>query len=152
MEPNFIRRFRTVTRAVIEGFASTMHVSEQVINGWADVLNYEERFRSRDSPKRYFFKTGILVDGVTYYYMHDVNKRFTRFQRNLGLAASCNTDATNMKNIDLAFFPLNRGSQYYCVVLNLKTLSVEILDSSAREGDVDDRYDYDITILQTMMV
>ncbi|KAI3759267.1 hypothetical protein L6452_06956 [Arctium lappa] len=142
----------TVTQAIIETLVATMNVDGRVINGWVDVLNYEEVFRSPSSPQRFFFKTNILADGVTFYYMHDFNKRFELFHRNLRWAANNNEDAVNMKNLNMVFFPLSRGSQLYCVVLNLKTPSVEIIDSSARDGQIDDVYDYDVSILQTMMI
>ena len=54
---------------------------------------------------------------------------------------------TSIQIIGQVFFPMIRHSHYYCVVFNLKTNAVDILDNMGYDGDMEDIYDYDVYIL-----
>ncbi|KAJ9552582.1 hypothetical protein OSB04_016627 [Centaurea solstitialis] len=50
------------------------------------------------------------------------------------------------------FFPFLQNRHYFCVVFNLKTNVVEILDNMEHDGDIVDVYGFDIHILRSMVV
>ena len=52
---------QSIVRSTMETLAADEHIFTNIIDGWADLLNYEERYRSPKSAKRYFFKTSIMV-------------------------------------------------------------------------------------------
>lgn len=143
----------TILRAGLENLAGKEHVFRRVIDGWVDILNYEERYRNINSPRRLFYKTTVLEDGVLLYDIYNFKQRFQIFSENLAAAANNNMENVNQKNVDLIYFPLMQQRHYYCVVFNLKMNTIEILDNIAADGKgIENLYNYDVHILHTMMV
>ncbi|KAI3714992.1 hypothetical protein L6452_21955 [Arctium lappa] len=72
--------------------ATNMNISPSVINGWASILNYEERFKNRDSIRQYFFSTEMM--------MHAGGEK-TQYDSCLEEAERCRPNLMKMKDIDL---------------------------------------------------
>ncbi|KAJ9566178.1 hypothetical protein OSB04_002144 [Centaurea solstitialis] len=141
-----------ILRTPLETLAANEHIFTNVIDGWADVLNFEERYRSPVSPRRYFFKTNLMHGGVLLQDEYSFNERFAWFHMNLVQATNFNMDIINFRQIDMVFFPLLRNQHYFCVVFNLKTNTIDILDNMDRDLGIVDVYDFDIHILRQMVV
>nr|GEV09964.1 hypothetical protein [Tanacetum cinerariifolium] len=49
-----------IPRLFLESLATGLKIDEPVIDAWADLLNFSERYKSANSPSRYFFKPILL--------------------------------------------------------------------------------------------
>ncbi|KAI3669961.1 hypothetical protein L6452_41481 [Arctium lappa] len=78
-----------------------MNVSPSVIAGWASILNYEERFRNRDSIRRYFFSIEMMVDPLLRMRSVDEKTQYAIFRSNLEAATRHWPNLMKMKDIDL---------------------------------------------------
>ncbi|KAI3759309.1 hypothetical protein L6452_07029 [Arctium lappa] len=50
------------------------------------------------------------------------------------------------------FFPVIKGNHYICIVFNIKNHAIEILDNMACTGNVDELYEPEMAILQSMLM
>ncbi|KAJ9547567.1 hypothetical protein OSB04_020110 [Centaurea solstitialis] len=119
----------SITRAGIESLAAATPVYSCVVDAFATILNDEERMRNRDSPRRYFFHTSILGDLWLKCYLTDVTHMYKSFRRSLAKSVNNNKDIANMKSVDLVYFPIIKGEDFYVVVIDFKNPSITILDS-----------------------
>ncbi|KAJ9556447.1 hypothetical protein OSB04_011061 [Centaurea solstitialis] len=138
-------------RTTLETLAAHEHIYTNVIDGWVDVLNMEEQYRSPDSPYRYFFTPSVLVGGVLMRYTYEFNQRYDMFRSNVLSQSNGNDDIFNMRSFDMVFFPILQGRHYFCVVFNLKKNTVDILDN-IESNDKVDIYDNAISDLKHLFV
>ncbi|KAI3771904.1 hypothetical protein L6452_03076 [Arctium lappa] len=109
---NIINVFRTndcihILHTELETLAATnMNISPSVVNRWASILNYEERYRNRDSPRRFFFSTEMMSNPWLRMRSVDAKTQYDIFRKNLSKAARYHGSIIKMKDIDLAFFPM----------------------------------------------
>ncbi|KAJ9543619.1 hypothetical protein OSB04_023326 [Centaurea solstitialis] len=138
-------------RTTLETLAADEDIYTNVIDGWVDVLNMEEQYRSPDSPYRYFFTPSLLVGGVLMRYTYGFKQRYEMFRSNLVSEANGSDDIINMRSFDMVFFPILQGRHYFCVVFNLKKNTVDILDNIEKKDNVD-MYDNAISDLKHLFV
>nr|GEX07758.1 hypothetical protein [Tanacetum cinerariifolium] len=50
-----------IPRLFLESLAPGLKIDELVIDAWADLLNFNERYKSANSPSRYFFKPILML-------------------------------------------------------------------------------------------
>ncbi|KAI3697454.1 hypothetical protein L6452_30479 [Arctium lappa] len=81
--------------------ATNMNVSPSVIAGWASILNYEERFRNKDSIRRYFFSIEMMADPLLRMRSVDEKTQYAIFRSNLEATARHWPNLMKMKDIDL---------------------------------------------------
>ncbi|KAJ9565598.1 hypothetical protein OSB04_001564 [Centaurea solstitialis] len=141
-----------ITRAPMESLAAHEHIFVGAIDGWVDVLNFEERRRSPTSPMRYFFKPCVLTGGVLMHNMYSFPDRFELFHTNMMNSANENVDIVNMCAIDMVFFPILHGFHYFCVVFNFKTTMIDILDNIHWVANMDEIYESEINELRSLFV
>ncbi|KAJ9547355.1 hypothetical protein OSB04_019898 [Centaurea solstitialis] len=139
-------------RTDMESLARKTDVRRSVIDAWSSLLNYDERYRNRDSPRRYFFPANMIEKLST----NNLIKDYNTFTRNLSAASKNNMEVVRMKNIDLVFFPMLRSGHYFVVVFNLKNPSVVILDNMVSAQSDDETmlksYGYATDVLHVLMV
>ncbi|KAJ9560945.1 LOW QUALITY PROTEIN: hypothetical protein OSB04_006105 [Centaurea solstitialis] len=138
-------------RTMLETLAADEDIYTNVIDGWVDVLNMEEQYRSPESPSRYFFTPSLLVGGVLLRYTYGFKQRYEMFRDNLVSEANGSDDIINMRSFDMVFFPILQGRHYFCVVFNLKKNTVDILDNILKKDNVD-MYDNAISDLKQLFV
>ncbi|KAI3771575.1 hypothetical protein L6452_02740 [Arctium lappa] len=91
-----------IFRTGLETLARTnMNVSPSVIDGWASILNYEERFRNRDSIRRYFFSVEMMADPLLRMRAVDENTHYGIFRGKLAKAERYQRKLMEMRDIDL---------------------------------------------------
>ena len=56
-----IKDGKIITRAQLQTLAGESTIAIEVINGWVNVLNEEEKYRSPNSPRRLFLSTDVAV-------------------------------------------------------------------------------------------
>lgn len=131
-------------------------MNHKIIDAWGGLLNHNERYRNRDSPRRYFFSTEVMGDATLRTKSKDMNKQYSLFRRNLAASTKHQMDLVRMKDVDLVFFPIVNSNDWCIVVFNLKNPSVEILDNKYAAPTDDDTmmkaYGYVTDILEMMMI
>ncbi|KVH91295.1 hypothetical protein Ccrd_006691 [Cynara cardunculus var. scolymus] len=146
----------TLHRHAIEILGRTTTIYVSVIDAWATLLNYEERYRNRDSLRRYFFSTEVMVDTKLRSKSVNHNTQYALFKKGLLSCAKNNWEVVQMRNVDLVFFPLLEKGHYYLVVFNLKNPSVVVIDNRYQEVSDDDQllqmYDFITDIMQRLMI
>ncbi|KAJ9555352.1 hypothetical protein OSB04_009966 [Centaurea solstitialis] len=138
-------------RTTMETLAADEHIYTNVIDGWVDVLNMEEQYRSPESPHRLFFTPSVLVGGVLLRHTYGFSQRYEMFRSNLLSEAKNSDDIFNIRSFDMVFFPILQGVHYFCVVFNFKKNTIDILDNIERHVNVD-AYDNAITDLKNLFV
>ncbi|KVI03235.1 hypothetical protein Ccrd_018472 [Cynara cardunculus var. scolymus] len=141
---------KTLTHQTMQSLATQSVVCKEVLDGWATVLNREERLRSNESPRRYFIPTDM--DHIIRDQGLDVHQRYESFKKNVTSCTNNDKELISMRNIDLVFFPIVETSFFYIVVFNLKRPSIVIIDSENQDGIVDDIYGSSTVVLQDMMI
>ncbi|KAJ9537760.1 hypothetical protein OSB04_030493 [Centaurea solstitialis] len=145
-----------ITRLHLESLAAKAILTHRFLDAWACVLNYDERLRSRESPRRYFFKTNVMMDSRLRTKTTNINKQYALFRRNLAASTNNRMDIVRMKDIDLVFFPIVCSTHWYVVVFNLKKPSVVILDNkyaAPMDNDTTMHYYGNVTdVLQMLMI
>ncbi|KAJ9556428.1 hypothetical protein OSB04_011042 [Centaurea solstitialis] len=118
-----------IIRAGIESLAAHTTCYTSVLDAWESLLNYEERRRNRDSPRRYFFNTAILGNMHMRTRPTNISNMYPLFKKNLSFSAKNNKDVIRLKDIDLAFFPIIKHDHFYVIVFNFKNPAMTIIDS-----------------------
>ncbi|MFS7907207.1 putative papain-like cysteine peptidase superfamily [Helianthus anomalus] len=133
--------FRTETgvpmmRSSLESLFLGMELHILVISAWADLLNYEEKFRQKGSIARLFCSVNMLNEDD---YNKSVKTRSKTFAENME-PVLISTDMKKIPDKSLIFVPLLHDDHFYCVRFNLRDMKVEVLDNSAKDVSVKDKY------------
>ncbi|KAI3666865.1 hypothetical protein L6452_41904 [Arctium lappa] len=118
-------------RRDMETLARFEQVSQKVVDMWDEVLNYEEKYRNRDSMRRYFFTTVVMEDPNLHTPFTDFNTQYDIFSCGLLRSAHFDTELLKMRSMDLVFFPIFNDGTYYLVV---KSPSIVVLDNRFSRG------------------
>ncbi|KAK1368997.1 hypothetical protein POM88_035089 [Heracleum sosnowskyi] len=140
----------------------TLQVDRQLVCGvldtYACILNEEEKFRSVDSPHRFFCTTYNTIG--TFSRRSEENRltdvallkenQYRRFKENLDHVLQ--KHSVDIKNIDLIFFPIHDINHYYVICFNLKIPTIEILDNNKIGANLTSIYDGILESLQQNFV
>ncbi|KAL1805342.1 hypothetical protein ACET3Z_028410 [Daucus carota] len=101
-----------------------------VIDVWATILNETEKYKSDDSPLRFFCTVGDLTFSL------DPTKRFPEtlplFSKGMDKILST-FSMQRLEDITMIFFPINKNGHYYLVCYNLKTPECFLIDNIRRD-------------------
>ncbi|KAD3337886.1 hypothetical protein E3N88_33407 [Mikania micrantha] len=114
-------------------------VNNQVIDAWVEVLNFEEKYRSPNSPYRLFCGSNVIIDGMLNQDDVDPNQRVDKFATNMnGVIAGVikespfakdKADVNNLKMFDMVLFPILEFNHYYLLVFELKNCAISVIDN-----------------------
>lgn len=93
---------KTITRTAFQSLAGQSTVCSHVIDGWAAILNDDEKLRSTDSPRRHFFDTEVSRDPIINNDKLDDKKRYECFRKHLERSANRDQNIVSMKDVDLS--------------------------------------------------
>ncbi|GKE56956.1 hypothetical protein Tco_1496141 [Tanacetum coccineum] len=88
-----------IPRIFLESLAPGLKIEQPVIDAWADLLNFDERYKSAGSPSRYFFKP-ILTNRLKIEDFISAEDRFDKFEECIRLS---DYDTKRMLNSDKMF-------------------------------------------------
>ncbi|KAI3781816.1 hypothetical protein L2E82_11842 [Cichorium intybus] len=129
-----------LTRHQFESMRPDHSIHRFVIDCWTTVLNFEEnKLKSKSSPSRLFFNTQILTENL----LDDSTtflKRFRIFDDNVNCFISELNREIDFNNLNLVFFPIHNGDQFYAIVFNLTSMEIIILDTMRLSGKIEDMY------------
>ncbi|GJQ89477.1 hypothetical protein Tco_0000616 [Tanacetum coccineum] len=92
----------------LESLAPGLKIEQPVIDAWADLLNFNERYKSPGSPSRYFFKP-ILTNHLKIEDFTTDEDRFNKFEECIRL---CDYDSKRMLNSDKMFHLISVFDKY----------------------------------------
>ncbi|KAD7480208.1 hypothetical protein E3N88_03344 [Mikania micrantha] len=114
-------------------------VNNQVIDAWVEVLNFEEKYRSPNSPYRLFCGSNVIIDWMLNQDDVDPNQRVDKFATNMnGVIARVikespfakdKADVNNLKMFDMVLFPILEFNHYYLLVFELKNCAISVIDN-----------------------
>ncbi|KAL8245921.1 hypothetical protein R6Q59_007137 [Mikania micrantha] len=102
------------------------YIHLNVILVWSQILNYEEKFKSKDSISR-LFCTQLLLHRDTY--EKSVQERNVEFNRNVEVVLG-EVNHPKKSGFELVFVPIINEKHFYMMCFNLKTPKVELIDNS----------------------
>ncbi|KAK9075777.1 hypothetical protein SSX86_004106 [Deinandra increscens subsp. villosa] len=116
-----------VARHSFESLCPGIEVHLNVISAWSRQLNYQETFKKKESPTRLFCSPDMLLPS---HYDKGVKNedRFFHFESKMISILSAE-DLNSIIGIDLVFIPIVCGEHYYLMCFNMKTHTVEVIDS-----------------------
>ncbi|KAK9073419.1 hypothetical protein SSX86_007743 [Deinandra increscens subsp. villosa] len=115
------------TRDTFESLCPGVEVHLNVINAWSRVLNYQERFRNKDSPSRLFLSP-MMLDPTLYAGKVKNETRLTHFESNMDSILKAEK-LKSISGIDIVIIPMLCDEHYYVLCLNLKTKKAELIDN-----------------------
>ncbi|KAK9053674.1 hypothetical protein SSX86_024748 [Deinandra increscens subsp. villosa] len=115
------------TRDTFESLCPGVEVHLNVINAWSRVLNYQERFRNKDSPSRLFLSP-MMLEPTLYAGKVKNETRLTHFESNMDSILKAEK-LKSISGIDIVIIPMLCDEHYYVLCLNLKTKKVELIDN-----------------------
>ncbi|KAJ0760177.1 putative papain-like cysteine peptidase superfamily [Helianthus annuus] len=121
-----------VMRSPLQSLLPGMELHILVISAWADLLNYEEKFRQKGS----ICSVNMLNEE---HYQKNAKTRAKAFAENMG-PVLISPDVKKIPDKSLIFVPLLHDDHFYCVCFNLRDLKVEVLDNSAKDVSMKDKY------------
>ncbi|GJU50201.1 ulp1 protease family, C-terminal catalytic domain-containing protein [Tanacetum coccineum] len=131
-----------IPRLFLESLAPGLKIEQPVIDAWADLLNFDERYKSAGSPSRYFFKP-ILTNRLKIEDFISAEDRFDKFEECIRLS---DYDTKRMLNSDkmfhLVFFPVCTLDHFFLICFHMKSGKVVIIDNSTVEDDLTTRQRY----------
>ncbi|KAF5818945.1 putative papain-like cysteine peptidase superfamily [Helianthus annuus] len=119
----------TVMRSTLESLFPGMELHILVISAWADLLNYEERFRQKGTITRLFCSVNMLNEKD---YKKSAKIRSRTFAENMD-SVLLSAEVKNIRDKSLIFVPVLHDDHFYCVCFNLRDNKVEVLDNSAKD-------------------
>ncbi|XP_035830816.1 uncharacterized protein LOC118480200 [Helianthus annuus] len=125
-----------VMRSPLESLLPGIEVHILVISAWADLLNYEEKFKLKGSIARLFCSVNMLNEDD---YIKNAKSRAKTFGDNME-PVLVSADVKKIPEHALIFVPVLHEAHFYCVCFNLKDMKVEVLDNSAKDVSMQAKY------------
>ncbi|KAD5960729.1 hypothetical protein E3N88_12201 [Mikania micrantha] len=102
------------------------YIHLNVILAWSQILNYEEKYKSKDSISR-LFCTHLLLNRDTY--EKSVEEMNIELNRNMEVVLG-EVNHPIISGFELVFVPIINQQHFYIMCFNLKTPKVEIINNS----------------------
>ncbi|PWA87422.1 hypothetical protein CTI12_AA035780 [Artemisia annua] len=133
-------------RMSIQSLALGLEVETPVIDTFASILNYEERFSTK-TLKRHCFNTGMMLPALLEIKKLKpeekgkmVIKQYEMFQHLVTLQMKEDLPRKQIEDIDLVFFPIISSDHYYLIVFNIEKVNAVIIDNSKSDATYDGKY------------
>ncbi|KAJ0534408.1 putative papain-like cysteine peptidase superfamily [Helianthus annuus] len=125
-----------VMRSPLESLMQGMEVHILVISAWADLLNYEEKFKQKGSIARLFCSVNMLNEED---YIKNAKTRAKIFAENME-PVLISADVKKIPDRSLIFVPVLHNGHFYCICFNLRDMKVEVLDNNAKDISMQAKY------------
>ncbi|KAI3775811.1 hypothetical protein L1987_45565 [Smallanthus sonchifolius] len=99
-----------------------------VIDCWAAVLNYEEKFRNPESPNRLFCYASTIFEWMITK-NEKQSKRMEAFAKNMLAVVEGFEVKLDLKSYDLVFYPVLEKHHFYLICFNLKFPAISVIDN-----------------------
>ncbi|KAJ9537071.1 hypothetical protein OSB04_029804 [Centaurea solstitialis] len=124
------------TRFMMESLIPESEAFYNVIDTWSILLNYEERLKTKNSPRRFFCTTEI-IPGEIFKENSDQERNNALFWNNFVEFLERNGQIEDLKKF---FFPVVSSVHYFLVCFNLKEGKTQVIDNSAVDVSFSAKY------------
>ncbi|GJX69527.1 hypothetical protein Tco_0305254 [Tanacetum coccineum] len=104
-----------------------MAVEDNILDAWAEYLNFNERLRNASSPLRAFLPTFVVTEEFKNAQL-SADVRYNLFKDYMQKAIVKDQRWMNFKDVELVFIPVSNEGYQFVEVFNLKTNDVCILE------------------------
>ncbi|KAJ0798156.1 putative Ulp1 protease family catalytic domain, papain-like cysteine peptidase superfamily [Helianthus annuus] len=112
-------------------------VSDGIIDCWAEVLNFQEKRKSREAYSRQFFGTKVVFPWMLTTDEGGVEARMHKFRLGIKGAVNRVDCVPDFRNQDIVFFPILEHKHFYLVVFELRDPGIYVIDNDkARQGQL----------------
>ncbi|KVH87884.1 hypothetical protein Ccrd_024803 [Cynara cardunculus var. scolymus] len=115
-DDNVVPNGQYAPRHIFESMVDDTFIFRGVIDIWETMLNKNEQYRSKSSPRRLFCDTTTMA------------------------AMKNDKELATLRNVDMIFFPIRRQSHFYLIVFNQKNPGLLIIDNTKTEVDIGNKY------------
>nr|GEV90590.1 hypothetical protein [Tanacetum cinerariifolium] len=109
-------------RDCMQTLAPQLKVESNVIGTFSLVLNHEQKMNSKCKKTKYFFHTTMITKDMFNWKKangkYDEEKQFEAFSKTIQSEFKNDPEMENMKDLEMAFFPIISHEHYYLVVFN----------------------------------
>ncbi|GKD13024.1 retrovirus-related pol polyprotein from transposon TNT 1-94, partial [Tanacetum coccineum] len=112
---------------MMESLAPSMAVEDNILDAWAEYLNFNERLRNASSPLRAFLPTFVVTKEFKNAQL-SADVRYNLFKDYMQKAIVKDQRWMNFKDVELVFIPVSNEGYQFVEVFNLKTNDVCILE------------------------
>ncbi|KAK9072224.1 hypothetical protein SSX86_008656 [Deinandra increscens subsp. villosa] len=118
-----------VSKAMMSTLNYISNVDSNVLKAFTDVMNWDEKKRSDSSPHRLFCPPHIIDQWTLYDSDIADASRLDTFVTNMDRHVSFNNLTSDLKGVDMVFFPVEEADLYYLIVFELKYPAISVIDT-----------------------
>ncbi|GJT67910.1 C2 calcium-dependent membrane-targeting protein [Tanacetum coccineum] len=112
----------------MESFGPSIAVEDNVLDAWAEYLNFNERLHNLSSPLRAFLPTFVVTKEFRNATL-SADVRYNLFTDYIKKEIVKDKRWVDFKDVEMVFIPVSNDRHQFVEVLNLKTNDVCVLDS-----------------------
>ncbi|KAJ0614128.1 putative Ulp1 protease family catalytic domain, papain-like cysteine peptidase superfamily [Helianthus annuus] len=125
------------SRSMFKSLNVGNEVSDGIIDCWAEVLNFQEKRKSREAYSRQFFGTKVVFPWMLTTDEGGVEARMHKFRLGIKGAVNRVDCVPDFRNQDIVFFPILEHKHFYLVVFELRDPGIYVIDNDkARQGQL----------------
>ncbi|KAM0044428.1 putative Ulp1 protease family catalytic domain, papain-like cysteine peptidase superfamily [Helianthus debilis subsp. tardiflorus] len=125
------------SRAMFKSLNVGNEVSDGIIDCWAEVLNFQEKRKSREAYSRQFFGTKVVFPWMLTSEEGGVEARMHKFRLGIKGAVNIGENVPDFRNQDIVFFPILEHKHFYLLVFELRDPGIYVVDNDkARQGQL----------------
>ncbi|GKD80202.1 ulp1 protease family, C-terminal catalytic domain-containing protein, partial [Tanacetum coccineum] len=121
-----------------------LKVESNVIDTFSLVLNHEQKKNSKGKRTKYFFHTTMITKDMSKWKKangkYDEKKQFEAFSKKIKSEFKKEPEMKNIKDLEMAFFPIIAHEHYYLVVFNFLKGNTVIIDNSRTQMTYETKY------------
>ncbi|GJS05839.1 ulp1 protease family, C-terminal catalytic domain-containing protein [Tanacetum coccineum] len=131
-------------RDYMQTLAPQLKVEYNVIDTFSLILNHEHKMNSKGKRTKYFFHTTMITKDMFKWKKangkYDEKKQFEAFSKTIKSEFKKDLEMKNMKDLEMAFFPIIAHEHYYLVVFNFLKGNTVIIDNSRTQMTYETKY------------
>ncbi|GKC44716.1 ulp1 protease family, C-terminal catalytic domain-containing protein, partial [Tanacetum coccineum] len=131
-------------RDYMQTLAPQLKVEYNVIDTFSLILNHEHKMNSKGKRTKYFFHTTMITKDMFKWKKangkYDEKKQFEAFSKTIKSEFKKDPEMKNMKDLEMAFFPIIAHEHYYLVVFNFLKGNTVIIDNSRTQMTYETKY------------
>ncbi|KAL9992575.1 putative Ulp1 protease family catalytic domain, papain-like cysteine peptidase superfamily [Helianthus debilis subsp. tardiflorus] len=125
------------SRSMFKSLNVGNEVSDGIIDCWAEVLNFQEKRKSREAYSRQFFGTKVVFPWMLTTDEGGVEARMHKFRLGIKGAVNRVDYVPDFRNQDIVFFPILEHKHFYLLVFELRDPGIYVIDNDkARQGQL----------------
>ncbi|GJT07368.1 ulp1 protease family, C-terminal catalytic domain-containing protein [Tanacetum coccineum] len=142
-------------RDYMQTLALQLKVEYNVIDTFSLILNREHKMNSKGKRTKYFFHTTMITKEMFKWKKangkYDEKKQFEGFSKTIKSEFEKYPEMKNMKDLEMAFFPIIAHEHYYLVVFNFLKGNTVIIDNSRTQMTYETKYKTVCELLPTII-